>query len=193
MRALMKDKIIETKKMIILEGLSRYFEQESFSGATIYDIAKFLNLSVGFIYKLFSSKDELYYAYLVYEIEQFYHHLCQECQKIDNPHQCLVIFTKKKIEIFLSKRRAIDDVVLSDPLFFTKLNTPRHNAAKPLMELLTLWFDRLAIKGYPSFQLAYMFHGMVNGIVECWMNGGDVPHDPEGIVNAFLKGLEWNA
>jgi len=58
-RDIIKQKVLETKKSLVLEEISKIFENDGFSSVKMQDIANRLGISVGALYKLFSSKDDL--------------------------------------------------------------------------------------------------------------------------------------
>lgn len=194
MRGLMKEKVFEVKQNMILEGVSRYFEEVGFNGATMQEIAKHLGLSVGALYKFFPSKEELFYGYIGYQIRIFYEAIRSECDLVENPRERLEIFVRRKLETFSEKRSALSDPVLGDPLFFVKLNAPQHNPAKPILELLAQWFEELSqretFKENDPVKLAYLFNAATSGYVEFWLNGGALPDDAKVVVEHFFDGIK---
>lgn len=189
----MKEKVFQVKKTMILEGVSAYFEESGFYSATMQDIAKNLGLSVGALYKFFASKEELFFAYIEYQISIFNDALQSECAMINDPRKCLELFVQRKFEAFQIKRAAISDPVLGDPLFFVKLSTPEQKLTQPIMDLLAQWFEQLIQKGDISerdpHELAYLFNAMTTGYIEYWLNGGSLPQRSEEAVESFFQGF----
>jgi len=198
MRSLMKEKVFEVKRNMILEGVTHYFEEVGFYSATMQEIAKHLGLSVGALYKFFPSKEELFYAYIDYQIQLFHASVREECEMIQDPKARLEVFIQRKFESFIQKRSAISDPILGDPLFFVKLNASQHNPAKPIFDMLAGWFE-LILEGDKSYteqdamKLAYLFNASTSGYVEYWLNGGTLPQNPGGVVESFFKSIKGNS
>lgn len=193
MRKLMKERVFEVKQNMVLDGVSCYFEEVGFNGAKMQDIADYLRMSVGALYKFFPSKEELFYGYISYQIRLFFEALQSECETVEDPRERLEIFVQRKLEAFLQKRSAISDPVLGDPLFFVKLNAPQHNPAKPILELLAKWFEELAayetFKEREPMKLAYLFSACTSGYIEYWLNGGALPENAKEVVDHFFAGM----
>ena len=75
-----RKQIAETKRHLILQEVSRIFESEGFSTVKMQEIARHLGMSVGALYKLFDSKEKLYYAYIDFQIRLFYEMLLRKCR-----------------------------------------------------------------------------------------------------------------
>ena len=117
-KEIIKQKVLETKKNLVLEEVSKIFESKGFTSVKMQEIAGRLGISVGALYKLFSSKEEMYYAYIEYQIHRFHTLLLQKCPESSDPKTCLQRFIELKLEVFASKRKALEDPVVGDPLFF---------------------------------------------------------------------------
>ena len=125
MKDTIRQKLKETKSALILEAVSDYFDREGFDRATMQDIAREVGISIGALYKLFPSKEALFFAYISYQISRFYHELIAKSTKLKTPKERLILYIRLKFATFASKRKAIEDPVLGDPLFFVKMNTQR--------------------------------------------------------------------
>ncbi|WP_281951654.1 TetR/AcrR family transcriptional regulator [Nitrosophilus kaiyonis] len=195
MKEILKQKIEETKKELILQKVSDIFEKEGFSHLKMQDIAKKLGISIGALYKLFSSKEELFLAYVGYQIEMFYKKILKICENSENKKDCLLKYIQLKFEIFSEKRKALEDPLMGDPLFFLKMGKSQYKLLEPLHLLLAKWFEELdkikPLKEKNFLKLSYLFHSFTNGYVEYWiMHGGDLEEDVNRAVDIFLKGVE---
>ncbi len=193
MKELIRDKVQQTKRRVVLEAVSKLFEEEGIATLKMQDIARYLNMSVGALYKLFESKEALYYAYVAYQFELFYRRLTQGCEKL-SPCDCLKHFTTIKLEVFRSKRKAVEDPLAGDPLFFLKMDTRVGEAAEPIFDFLARQFEKLAesspLKESDALKIAYLFNAFTTGYVEYWIRrGGELEESPERVVGNFLEGM----
>ncbi|SFP18347.1 TetR/AcrR family transcriptional regulator [Hydrogenimonas thermophila] len=195
MRDIIRQKVLETKKNLVLEEISKIFENDGFSSVKMQDIANRLNISVGALYKLFSSKDELFYEYIAYQIRLFHNMLVENCSSLSQPKLCLETYVKLKFDVFTAKRKAIEDPVIGDPLFFFKMNTQKNDPVKPIFEFLAELFERLdkiePLKEKNYMKLAYLFNAFTMGYIEYWINYDEKLEESASVVlEEFLKGMK---
>ncbi|WP_456431899.1 TetR/AcrR family transcriptional regulator [Nitratifractor sp.] len=196
MKADLKAKVLETKRNLILERVAGIFEARGFGGVKMQEIAAALGISVGALYKLFPSKDALYYAYVAYEIDRFRERLLHECPEGEawGPRRCLERYVALKFETLSAKRKAIEDPVLGDPLFFMKMNTAQEDPARPIFDYLADLFARIRrlhpLREADDRKLAYIFNSHTTGYVEYWIHFGEgLDTDPREVVDRFLEGV----
>jgi AcrR family transcriptional regulator len=190
---IIKQKVLETKRNLVLEEISKIFESDGFSNVKMQDIANSLGMSVGALYKLFSSKEELYYEYIAHQIRLFYDMLVQNSSNSSDPKESLEIYVKLKFDLFKAKRKAIEDPVVGDPLFFFKMNTQKSDPAKPIFEFLAKLFERLdsvqPLKERNYMKLAYLFNAYTIGYIEYWINYDEELEKASIVVEEFLEGM----
>ena len=63
--------INKIKKDLYLKAASTYFDRKGYQNFKISQLARELEISVGTIYNLFNSKDDLYLEYLILKLENF--------------------------------------------------------------------------------------------------------------------------
>ena len=193
MKDIIKQKVLETKRNLVLEEISKIFESDGFSNVKMQDIANSLGMSVGALYKLFSSKEELYYEYIAHQIRLFYDMLVQNSSNSSDPKESLEIYVKLKFDLFKAKRKAIEDPVVGDPLFFFKMNTQKSDPAKPIFEFLAKLFERLdsvqPLKERNYMKLAYLFNAYTIGYIEYWINYDEELEKASIVVEEFLEGM----
>ena len=195
MKEIIRQKLQETKSELVLEAVSAYFDRVGYTKPKMQDIAKEVGISVGALYKLFPSKDALFFAYIAYQIRLFHKHLQERCKVCQTPKQALLTYIQLKIETFIAKKKAIEDPVLGDPLFFLKMNVHKENPAKPVYEFLEEQFVRLAkehtLKAIEPMQLAYIFNAHILAYIEYWINfDGELLGKEEEILSTFLDGIK---
>ncbi|WP_456393280.1 TetR/AcrR family transcriptional regulator [Nitratifractor sp.] len=197
MKQRMKEKILQTKRELILEEVSPIFEAEGPSSVKMADLAERLGISVGALYKLFPSKEALFYAYTEYQIRRFHETLLRECKGLPHPEACLERFAALKIETLHAKRHALEDPILGDPLFFFKMNIRRQNPATPIAEYLADQFRRLdrerPLREKDFLRLAYLYNGQITGAIEFRFlydrPSGDPDREAKELLSLFLQGV----
>jgi AcrR family transcriptional regulator len=195
MKETIRQKLKETKSELILQAVSDYFDRRGFEKATMQEIAKEVGVSVGALYKLFPSKEDLYFAYITYQIRRFYEELMAESASLEDPRERLLLYIQLKFSTFASKRKAIEDPVLGDPLFFVKMNTRKENPAEPIFRFLADQFDILSrtlpLKSSNHMKTAYLFNSATMGYIEYWLNyGGELEEKAEEVFERFMTGIQ---
>ena len=193
MKTELQKKIHAAKQEALLETLSPFFESEGFHRLKMQDIAAYLGISVGALYNLFESKEALFYAYVAYQIGLFERRFKEVCAALEDPRKALAAYVEMKFEVFRQKRRAIEDPIVGDPLFFLKMNTNQTEPAAPIFAKLAELFDqlsrRLPLKDSDTLRLAYLFNAYTTGFVEYWFHTGKgLDDDPNSVVDRFLEG-----
>ncbi len=188
-------KIKSFKKDLILQEACKYFEEVGFENVKMSDLAKNCDISVGQLYKLFDSKENIFHEYVRYQIDLFYEDIKEACLQKNSPQERLLIYLKLKFKIFRNKRRTLMDPVLGDPLFFSKLNTKNRDLTKPIFEFLRDEFEKLAKEYNLSedldyLQVAYVFNSFSMGYIEYWLNSEkELEVDEEDILKRFISGF----
>lgn len=185
-----KEQLKDIKKELILEKVSDYFEKVSYEHTKIADISKDLDIAVGTIYKLFISKENLYYEYLIYQVNKFYLELSS--QQINDPEENIKICLRLKYSYFVQKSTALKSNILTDPMFFHKLyagdKSPMGNIYKFLEENIKLYL-RDDTRNYP--QLAICLNRLSDGFIEDWMGRDfDLIDEVDTTFNIFFNGVK---
>ena len=194
MKDKIKQKVIEAKKEAILDILSDYFNRVGYANSTASDIAKELNISVGALYKLFNSKDELYLEYIKYQINIFYKKLLKETLTLNNPKDKLKKYIELKFNTFCDKKGALSDPILGDPLFFTKYNANNNNIIEPIAKFLEEQLRELhsiqPLKIDNFLQAAYIFNANTMAYVDYWIiYGGNLESKVDECFDIALSSL----
>ncbi len=195
MKKIMQKKVKELKRSLVLSEAAEYFEEVGFEAVTMAELAKKCGISVGALYKLFESKDALFYAYVEHQINQLHEEIVQRCKHIKSPEEKLRIVAELKFEAFCSKSKLIFDPIAGDPLFFTKLSLSKKNPAQIIYDYTAQLFEELkekrSLKITDSMLLSYLFHNFLLGFIEHWLHlGGDLKQRKETTLEMFLKGVE---
>ncbi len=196
MKEKIASKIKDLKKSLVLEEACKYFEEVGFENVKMSDLAKNCDISVGQLYKLFDSKENIFYEYVSYIINQFYENLISQSKELSSPKDKLLLYLRLKFAIFNDKKRTLTDPVAGDPLFFSKLNTKNRKIVQPIFEFLSIELEKLAreygLEDDLNFlQVAYIFNSFTMGYVEYWLNSDDdkLNVDVEDILERFIAGF----
>ena len=184
-----KEQLKDIKKELILEKVSTYFEEVSYEHTKIADISKDLDIAVGTLYKLFTSKENLYYEYLMHQVNKFYLELLNN--QTDNPEENIKTFIKLKYSYFVQKRKAIESNIKTDPLFFHKLYTGEENPMNNVYKLLEKNIELFLKDNTKNYQqLAICFNRLSDGFVEDWMaRDFDLINEINTTFNMFFSGV----
>lgn len=194
MKDLIKEKVLETKKSLVLQKVSELFDEKGFDSLKMQDIASSIGISVGALYKLFPSKDRLFFEYIAYQIKLFYDELTMVCKGVEEPEELLKRYVALKFATFASKRKALEDPIIGDPLFFVKMNTQKSDPAEPIYGFLAETFKKLhakkPLKVRDHLKTAYLFNAYTMGFIEFWIKAGDsLDDDASEVVDNFLSGM----
>ncbi len=196
----MKDKIAskvkDFKRELILEEACKYFEEVGFENVKMSELAKNCDISVGQLYKLFDSKENVFNEYVKYQIRLFFDNLLTKSKELQTPREKLLLYLKLKFALFKDKKKTLTDPVASDPLFFSKLNTKNKKLVEPIFQFLSEELEKLAIEyglreKLDFLQVAYIFNSFTMGYVEYWLNSDkdELSVDVEDVLNRFIAGF----
>jgi len=194
MKKLMREKVKDLKRELVLEQAGYYFEEVGFEAVTMAELARKCEMSVGALYKLFDSKDALFYAYVEYQIKALYDEIMDASKGVEDTKEKLQIIVEKKFDTFCGKSKLIFDPIAGDPLFFTKLSKSRENPAQIIYDYTALLFEALGkeqkLKINDSMQTAYLFHNFLLGFIVHWLHfGGVLQDESKKALDLFLKGM----
>ncbi|MCK5293919.1 MAG: TetR/AcrR family transcriptional regulator [Arcobacteraceae bacterium] len=186
------EQLKDFKKELILEKISTYYEEISYEHTKIADISKDLDIAVGTIYKLFVSKENLYYEYLMYQVNKFYEEFNN--LQTNNGKENLKLFLKLKYGYFIQKRKAVESNIMNDPLFFHKIYSGTSNPMTKVYKLLEDNLKELLNDKSQNYKLlAICFNRLSDGFVESWLDEKfDLLDNIDTTVDMFLYGINGN-
>lgn len=112
-----KKRVQELKRELILEEASKLFENDGYENMKIADLASKVGVSVGSIYTLFGSKENLYNNYILNQIDYYLQMLENNIKDVDDPYEKLNILTKLKLQAFISHKNILYSS-MNHPLFY---------------------------------------------------------------------------
>lgn len=183
------DELNRVKKELFLKECAAYIDAVGYKNFKISHLAKELETSVGTIYNLFKSKEELYLQYLILKLNLFLLHL-KEHRK-DNAIENLKLYLKCKYEIFIQIDK--NSPMTSDPYFFHKLDIANHPIVLEIYEFLQQQFEALdKEKRENSFHQAILFKKFSDGFIESYLlKPYEISNIVEQTLRQFFKGYYY--
>jgi len=190
MKNKINDEINRVKKDLYLKAASDYFDKVGYKNFKISHLAKELETSVGTIYNLFNSKDELYLEYLILKLQNFLDTLNEK--ETSNPKENLELYLASKYEIFIQIDKNREETLINDPYFFHKLDISNHKIVDEIYEYLIRQFKNI----YPNNNLNYkhistLFKKLSDGFIESYLlEKYDTKNIISDTMELFFHGLE---
>lgn len=191
MKAVVDKKINKIKKELYLNAAVEYIDNNGYKQLKISQLAKSLEISVGTIYNLFGSKEQLYLEYLILKFENFFKELIQN--ETENPRENLELYLKAKYKIFIQIDKKDNYPIIDDPFFFHKLDVINHPVVMKIYQFLAKQF-RLIYKFEnleEAMHFTILFKKLSDGYIESYMlKKFDTTNIVEDTMNHFFKGLD---
>ena len=190
MKSKINDELNKVKKELYLKAAAGYFDKCGYKNFKISQLAIELETSIGTIYNLFTSKEDLYLEYLILKLQSFLDKLNEK--ETTNPMQNLELYLSCKYEIFIQIDNNRDETLTNDPYFFHKLDISNHAIVNEIYEFLIKQFKSL----YPDSQMDYkhiviLFKKLSDGFIESYLlKRYDTKDIVENTIKLFFYGLE---
>ncbi|CAM3590686.1 TetR/AcrR family transcriptional regulator [Arcobacter aquimarinus] len=190
MKSKINNEINRIKRDLYLKQASEYFDKYGYKNFKISQLAKELETSVGTIYNLFNSKDDLYLEYLILKLQNFMNSLNEK--ETNNAYANLELYLSCKYEIFMQIDKNRDITIITDPYFFHKLDISNHKIVDEIYNFLIRQFKKI----YPNSNMNYkhiaiLFKKLSDGFIESYLL---VKYDTKDVISdtmsLFFKGLE---
>ncbi|QFR49578.1 TetR/AcrR family transcriptional regulator [Sulfurimonas lithotrophica] len=164
----MNDKIKNMKRKMILDEALIMFEECGYEELKISDLAKKIGISVGTIYSYFKSKEELYSACVLSEMEKAYEaHKILFAQDISNEDK-IKSAIKIKLDIISRKRTSLTSGILNNPFFFESHQILHKDMLYKIYEFYIKPIDELKKIDIDSYQLVYILNSLSNAYLIRW-------------------------
>jgi len=159
------------KHKLILDKASEMFERYGYEEMKVSVLAKEVGVSVGTIYTYFESKEGLYSAWVLTEIEEAYI-LFVELFKQDLSFEALLEASVKiKFDVMSQKRKSLETGVLNNPFFFESQQIKHKEAFKKLYGLYIEPINKVKEIEIDSMQLVYILNAIGNAYILRWIEG----------------------
>ncbi|WP_304546171.1 TetR/AcrR family transcriptional regulator [Sulfurimonas microaerophilic] len=113
----LKKKVQELKRDLILEEASKLFQNEGYENMKVAELASNVGVSVGSIYTIFGSKENLYNNYILNQIDYYLEILENKIKDVNDPYKKLQILTNIKFQAFTSHKNVLH-IGVNHPLFY---------------------------------------------------------------------------
>lgn len=185
--------IKKMKRTLILEKASEMFEEFGFEELKISALAKEVGVSVGTIYAYFDSKEGLYSAWVLSEIEGAYELFLKLFEQELSFEELLLKSIQIKFGVMSQKRRSLESGVLNNPFFFESQQLEHKEAFDKLYGLYIEPIERVKKVEIESMQLVYILNSIGNAYVLRWIEGDletleDKAEEVSTIFLSILKG-----
>lgn len=189
-----RKKMQELKRELILEEAGKLFVLDGYEAMKIADLAKIVGVSVGTIYTLFGSKENLYTNYLISQIEHYSDVIHNELTRLDDPIEKLHKLVEIKYGAMIKNQNAMRQSIVNDPTFFMNNTDEEH----PLMLMFHFIADnvmqalneQIGSQKNPM-QMVFLFEGLAIGYIKCSIVcGDDLMAYKDETVTKFLKLIE---
>ena len=188
------------RQVELLEAAEEVFIKKGFVNTTIQEISETSEFSVGSIYHMFASKEEIYLALLQMRLEESLYVLEERMDQAKDPVEKIKVFIESRIRFFLDNRPFFR-------LFFNTTYGPQWDVrtAKE-SELISRYEEHLALLagiieegikqklfvGKDPFGIALAIEGMVNAFVGYWIRHQDkeLSYPDKGTIEGvFFRGI----
>lgn len=189
LKKVINEELNRVKKELYLNAAARYFDETGYKHFKISDLAKELETSVGTIYNLFGSKEELYVEYLILKMETF---LANIKEKEDSdPLDNLKIYLTYKYAQFIQTEHHRDEPITDDPYFFHKLEISNHSVVEEIYQYLVRQLRILIPTENTNHKhLAILFKKLSDGFIESYLYGEcQAEHIVDETIEMFLHGV----
>lgn len=159
------DEVYQLKKELYLTAAAKYFDRIGYKDFKISDVAKELETSIGTIYNIFGSKEELYIEYLIRKLESFLAGLSSG--EGEDPLENLKLYLRYKYDIFIHDRSVSEG---KDPYFFHKLDISDHIVVRNIYDFLIRQLRVLIPDDKMNHaHLAILFKKLSDGFIESYL------------------------
>ena len=167
----LNSKMKNIKHDLILEKASEMFESQGFEELKVSVLAKELGISVGTIYSYFESKEGLYGACVLVQIEQAYEMFKKLFDQGLDFEQLIERSVEIKFQAMSMKRKSLETGVLSNPFFFESQQIEHKDAFQKIYDLYIEPIEAIKKIDMDSMQLVYLLNAMGNSYILRWLEG----------------------
>ncbi|WP_207561741.1 TetR/AcrR family transcriptional regulator [Sulfurimonas aquatica] len=185
------EKLELLKRDLYLEVAAKIFDEVGYENVTVSDLADSFDISVGTFYKIFETKENLYFEYILYQFRTFVERL--EDNSTDDPIQNLKLFLHYTYEPFIKnkKGKSINISLENDPFFFHNLNTNDSQPMDGLYKYLAKQFEEiLKNEKIDCYHTAVLFKKLADGYTQSYMiKKFDTTNVIDDTITLFFSGI----
>lgn len=170
LKRVINEELNRRKKELYLHAAAHYFDKVGYKDFKVSDLAKELETSVGTIYNLFGSKEELYIEYLVLKLEKFLAKL--QKHEREDPLENLKTYLHYKYSEFTRLEYHTEKSTTYDSYFFHKLEILNHAVVDEIYRYLARQIRILIPSEESNSQhLAILFKKLSDGFIISFLSG----------------------
>lgn len=188
-------KIAKMKVQLVLSVAQKHFETFGYEKAQIKDIANEAEMSVGTIYNLFGSKEELFLCFVENKIGTIMDNFYDELLNENEPIKRLQLHINAKIrEVSKYKDLLSGKSIPYNMLSFRPISTDTDNPRYKIIKLLEKTFEEMAKSMQfvtdDYIQISYIFLGITDAYIERWLYENiDIFDKRDEILSVFLRSV----
>jgi len=179
------------KEQTILEAASRVFARRPFHEVLIDDIASDARIGKGTIYRYFETKDELYFATILFGIDSLADALAKILPQESSPARRLERIAQEILSFFW-ERRHIYPLLQRDPDHAERqvvLMKRREPILLLVQESILAGIERRDFRGIDAHIGAELFLGMVRSAHQFRAENDTIDELVSQVMNVFLRGI----
>ena len=180
------------KRTLILEKAAEMFETDGYEEMKVSILAKEVGVSVGSIYAYFDSKEGLYSAWVLSELNMAYELFSQFFEKEMPFEEMIKDSIRIKFSMFSKKRITLKSGVLNNPFFFEAQQVEHKVALEKLYGLFIAPIEAVKSVDIDTMQLVYVLNAIGNAYVIRWIEGDieNLDNQVDEVHNLFMSILE---
>lgn len=188
----LKKKVKDLKRDLILEEASKLFQNEGYENMKIADLASKVGVSVGSIYTLFGSKENLYNNYILNQIDYYLEMLENKIKDVNDPYEKLKILTNVKFQAFISHKNVLH-LGVNHPLFY--INTYNFTDEDDVMMDVYRFISENIMEplrekvqtSKTSLEMTLLYDSISTAMVKHWViANGDLMQKSDELLESFL-------
>lgn len=189
------------QKREMLSAALDLFSEKGYHNVSMHEIAARAEFAIGTLYKFFRSKEDLYRALILDQVEKFHKALTKALEESQDELERLRNYVRAKGELFRSNVRVIrlyfSETQGASFNFMAGLDSEIKKRHSAFLESLASVFERGLKKGLfkrlaDPYCLAVTLESIVNAFLLLWLEDSDhhpYPDDPDRILKILLEGL----
>jgi AcrR family transcriptional regulator len=187
----LKERLKQVKREAILNEASVLFNDVGYEQMKIADLAKNVGVSVGTVYTMFGSKENLFNNCILQEIREAAEKLEEAIQSCSDPVERLRAILAIKFTAITKNRKALEASVVHDPTFFFAHDGEEDSPMRILQDYIAEEVMVPLLNGRSDrepLELVYLLDGLSIGMIKYWMVAdGDLMERVDETVDLFLK------
>lgn len=188
---MLKNKIQELKRNLILEEAAKLFEIHGYEEMKVADLAKNVGVSVGLIYTLFGSKENLYHNHILERIDSCLEKVDTEIRNIEDPLEKLKILTQTKFNAYATNENELRTMGIKHPLMYIYTSDIGDDVIQHIYSYIDDNIMQLLKEqtntNMSSRELTILYDSLGLWLIKYWMQyGGDLVSKSDELLEDFL-------